>query len=177
VNTIDFIMLLVLAAAVWNGWRRGFIVQVCSLAAIVAGLWCAAHFGAAAGGMLRLDPEVQAAGGFAAVLLAVLLVAAIVARLLRGLFRFVGFGPLDIVLGVAVSVLKYLLVASALFAAFDRLNADYSLVARETVERSKCYGPVLRLSQSLFPFVGRAAGSISRVVQEDSLWSERSRES
>lgn len=152
-NTIDFIVLLVLAVAVWNGWRRGFIVQACSLAAVVLGLWCAVRYGAAVGAMLHLDPAVRTAGGFVAVLAVVLVAVAVAAQLLRRLFRFAGFGTLDIVLGVAVSVLKYMLVVSALFAAFDKLNADYSLAGRATVEESKCYRPVLRLSELVFPFV------------------------
>ena len=44
-NTLDLIVCLVLALAVWNGWRQGFILQVCSLAGIVAGIWLAAQFG------------------------------------------------------------------------------------------------------------------------------------
>jgi len=45
-NTLDLIVCLVLALAVWNGWRQGFVVQICSLAGIVAGIWIAARFGA-----------------------------------------------------------------------------------------------------------------------------------
>ena len=67
-NTIDLIVCLVLALAVWNGWRKGFIVQVCSLVAIAAGLWCAAHYGPGVGDALHLDPSVRTAGGFAVVL-------------------------------------------------------------------------------------------------------------
>ncbi|MDE6710974.1 MAG: CvpA family protein [Alistipes sp.] len=152
-NTIDLIVCLVLALAVWNGWRKGFIVQVCSLVAIAVGLWCAAHYGPGAGEALHLDPSVRTAGGFAVVLLAAMLVIALAARLLRRVFRFVGFGMLDIALGIGVSVLKYMLVVSALFAAFDRLNADYSLVDSRIVEHSRCYRPVLRLSEWIFPVV------------------------
>ena len=54
---------------------------------------------------------------------------------------------------VAVSVLKYLLILSALFSAFDKLNTDYALVGPRTVGQSKCYEPVLRLSEAVFPFL------------------------
>ena len=76
-NTLDLIVCLVLALAVWNGWRQGFVVQICSLAGIVAGIWIAARFGAQVGGWLRLDDEVAAAGGFVTALVAVILVVAI----------------------------------------------------------------------------------------------------
>ena len=118
-NAIDLIVCLVLALAVWNGWRQGFVVQVCSLAGVVAGIWLAAHYGGRVGAWLELA----------------------------------GLGIADILLGVAVSVLKYLLILSALFSAFDKLNADYTLVGPRTVGQSKCYEPVLRLSEAVFPFL------------------------
>ena len=152
-NTVDLIVCLVVVLAVWNGWRQGFIVQICSLAGIVAGIWLAARFGAEVGGWLRLDEGVAAAGGFVVVLVVVVLAVAIAARLARKLFRFAGFGVADIVLGIVVSLLKFLLVLSVLFSAFDRLNEDYCLVGPRTIDRSRTYKPVMRLSESLFPFL------------------------
>lgn len=142
-----------LVLAVWNGWRQGFIVQICSLAGIVAGIWLAARFGAQVGAWMHLDPDVAAAGGFVTVLVVVVIVVAIAARLVRKVFHFAGLGVADTVLGVAVSVLKYLLILSALFSAFDRLNEDYCLVGPETIEHSKSYKPVKRLSEAIFPFL------------------------
>ena len=152
-NSIDLIVCLVVVLAVWNDWRQGFIVQICSLAGIVAGIWLAARFGSVVGGWLRLDSEIAAAGGFVVVLVVVVLGVAVAARLARKLFRFAGFGVADIVLGIAVSLLKFLLLLSVLFSAFDRLNVDYSLVGPRTLEQSKSYRPVMRLSASVLPFL------------------------
>ena len=152
-NTIDLVVCLVLALAVWNGWRQGFIVQICSLAGIVLGIWLAARFGEEVGTWLRLDREVAAAGGFVTVLVAVVLAVALAARLVRKLFHFAGFGLADILLGIGVSILKYLLVLSVLFSAFDRLNVDYSLVGPQTIEQSRSYRPIRQLAGHLFPFV------------------------
>ena len=147
-NTLDLIVCLVLALAVWNGWRQGFVVQICSLAGIVAGIWIAARFGAQVGGWLRLDDEVAAAGGFVTALVVVILVVAIAGRVVRKVFHFAGLGVADTLLGIAVSVLKYLLVLSVLFSAFDALNEDYCLVGPRTIEQSKSYKPVRWLSES-----------------------------
>lgn len=153
VNTIDLIVCLILVLAVWNGWRQGFVMQVCSLAGIVAGIWVASRYGAAVGGWLKLDETISAAGGFVVVLLAVILLVAIAGRLVRKLCHFAGFGIADIVLGIAVSVLKYLLILSVLFSAFDTLNEDYTLVGARTIEQSRSYKPVMRLSEAVFPFL------------------------
>ena len=102
-----------------------------------------------------------AAGGFVTVLVVVILAVALLGRLLRKLFHFAGFGVPDVVLGIVVSVAKYLLVLSVLFSVFDTLNADYSLVGRRTIDRSKSYGPVLRISQWLLPRLRQAGTEVS----------------
>ena len=89
----------------------------------------------------------------AAVLVATAIAVAVLARLLRRLFRFAGFGIPDILLGIAVAVLKYLLLLSVAFAALESLNADYGLVNRETVVSSRWFGPVRGLSDRLLPFL------------------------
>lgn len=152
-NSIDLIVSVVALLAVWNGWRQGVVVQLFSLAGIVAGIYLASRYGAVAGELLRLDPQIAAPAGFVVVLLLTILLVAVAARLVRKLFHFAGFGVADIVLGVVVSLLKYALVLSVLFSAFDTLNADYTLIKPETVERSKLYKPVMRFSGLLFPFL------------------------
>ena len=42
-----------LVLAVWNGWRQGFVMQVCSLAGIIAGIWVASRYGAEVGAWLK----------------------------------------------------------------------------------------------------------------------------
>ncbi|HBX91126.1 CvpA family protein [Alistipes sp.] len=150
-NTIDLIVLLALGLAVWSGWRRGFVVQVGSLAGLALALWAAWHYGSTAAAWLRLDADTSAAGGFVAVLVAVLLVTGIVARLVRGVFRFAGLGSFDALLGVAVSLFKWVLLLGVLCSALGDLNRDYDLVPQQTVDESKTYRPLRDFSQRLFP--------------------------
>ena len=168
-NVIDLIVALVLALALWNGWRQGgFIVQVCSLAAIVLGIWLAAKYGCRSAPGCGSTRGSRRPGGFAAVLVATVLAVAIAARVLRKLFHFAGFGLPDILLGIAVSVVKYLLVMSALVAAFDRINADHTLVEARTIEKSRSYKPLLRLSESLFPSWSGSASRCRSLMRRDS---------
>ncbi len=155
-----------LALAVWNGWRQGFVVQICSLAGIVAGIWLAARFGAQVGEWLRLDAEVAAAGGFVTVLVAVILVVAIAGRVVRKVFHFAGLGLADTLLGVSVSVLKYLLVLGVLFSMVDTLNRDYGLVEPQTIEQSRSYKPVRQLSESVLLFLDRVGEQVPRQAEK-----------
>ena len=40
-NILDIIVWLALAVAVFNGWRKGFIGKLFSLAGLVGGIWLA----------------------------------------------------------------------------------------------------------------------------------------
>ena len=40
-NGIDLMVVLALLPALWNGWRQGAVVQLCSLLGVAAGVWLA----------------------------------------------------------------------------------------------------------------------------------------
>ena len=165
-NVIDLFVCLVLLVAVWNGWRRGFILQICSLVAIVAAVWLAAHLGPTAVGLLHIRTEYAAVVGFVAVFIVALLLLSLLARIVRRIFQFAGFGLLDRVLGVVVAVVKYLLVLSVLFKALDRLNVDHLLLPAETIASSRTWSPVCGVSERLLPFVDEACGAVAKHAGE-----------
>ena len=153
-NILDLVICLVLVVAVWNGWRRGFILQICSLVALLVALWLAARFGSMVGTMLHIDPQYAEVAGFIAVLVAGLLLVSLAGRVVRRIFHFAGFGLLDIVLGIAVAAAKYLLLLSVAFAALERINVEGSLIPASQIESSRGYRPVRELSRQVLPLVG-----------------------
>ena len=50
-SVIDLIVGLLMLWAVFNGWRQGLILQLCSLAGIVLGAWLGIRFGTEAGAL------------------------------------------------------------------------------------------------------------------------------
>ena len=52
-SVIDLIVGLLMLWAVFNGWRQGLILQLCSLAGIVLGAWLGIRFGTEAGASRR----------------------------------------------------------------------------------------------------------------------------
>ena len=79
-NILDLIICLVLLVALFNGWRKGFILQLCSLVAVVAAIVLASRYGAEAGAFLKLDAQYAEPAGFVVVLLVAMLVMFILLR-------------------------------------------------------------------------------------------------
>ena len=152
-NVIDIIVCVILLVAIWKGWRQGLVLQIGALAGIVAGIWLAWKFGATVGAWLGMSDKAAYPGGFTVVLIVVIIVLALVARLLRKIFKFAGLGPLDSLLGVCVSIFKYMLLLGVLFSAFERLNTDYDLVNEQRIEQSKSFRPIERMSNTVLPFI------------------------
>lgn len=152
-NFFDIITIIVLVWAVVSGWRSGLVSQLLSLAGIVAGLILAIRFGARVGRALGIDPQFAAVAGFAITFVAIVVIAAILAKLLRSMLSFVGLHSLDTLLGITLSLVKFLLILSVTYAAFDSLNTDLKLIDRKYIASSRTFRPVKGVSECIFPYI------------------------
>jgi membrane protein required for colicin V production len=101
---VDWIILVVLAAAVLAGLARGFFRSVCSLAGLIAGLALASwNYWRLAALVKPLIHSVAAANAvsFLVIALTVMVIAAILGSMLAKLFEKVGLGCLDRLAGAA----------------------------------------------------------------------------
>ncbi len=117
---LDWAILAVLGVSVFAAFLHGFLVEVCALAGLVAGVIVAGQY------YLQVAPWVERlvhgeaasrAVAFILVALGVMLAAGILGRMLRWLFRRVGLGWADRLAGGAFGLVKgYVLVAIAVAA-------------------------------------------------------------
>jgi membrane protein required for colicin V production len=105
----------VLVVSVVSAFVQGFFVEVFSLAGVILGLFiAAANYGAFAPWVMRMVQNREAANLIAFLLIAllVMLLAGIAGRLLRGLFRKVGLGIVDRLLGAIFGLVKGCIVVT-----------------------------------------------------------------
>lgn len=167
-NVFDIIVCIIAVAAVINGWRRGFAVQVVGLAAIIIGIIVAVNTCALAGAKLGIDPRYASAVGFLVVFLAVAAVLLLLGRLIRRIFKFAGLGILDVLLGIVLSLLKVAIVLGILCTIFDKINEGAHFVPRETLDRSITYRPLCNMVSSVGLW-GRIAADTTEKAVESTL--------
>lgn len=166
-NGIDIAVGVVLAWAVFAGWRRGAILQLFSLAGIVGGIWLAARYGATVGMEFGFDEKLIRPGGFIVVIVASMLALGLLGQLVRKLFHFAGLGPVDVLLGIAVSLAKWLLLIGVLFNVMQRLDPDHNLISEKSADKSLTYGPICRLTQDILPFFQQFLGTAPAAPASD----------
>ncbi len=154
-NFFDIVTLLVALWAILAGWRRGIILQLGSLLGIVLSLLLASRYASEVGTMLHMGEEWVTPGGFILVALVTLIGVALIGRLLRKIFRFAGLGVVDILCGIAISLLKWLLLLSAIYSTFGALNHTLRLVRPEILDDSHTFYPVCRVIDNVMPYVSR----------------------
>ncbi len=150
-NWIDIIVILLLLFAVVSGMMQGLIVQICSILALIVGIWLGFRGGSALGMWFGVEQTYAFIVGFLAIFVTTIIVAAVASRLIKKVFKFVGLGGLDGGLGALLSVCKYLLIMSLLFGAFESINKSFEMVDPQTLNSSKSYKMVKTIGDNLFP--------------------------
>lgn len=159
-NIFDIIVYIALVGGIFNGWRRGFLLQMLSLLAVVAALFFAAQYGSELERIVGIDCAIPGVAGFIIIFIAMLLFISVGGYMLRAVFRFAGLGIVDTLLGVVFSVLKMLLIVSVLFSWFGSLNKDYEWASKQTIEQSRWYEPVAGITDKLTPYFEEIAEKI-----------------
>lgn len=152
-NIFDIIVYIALAWAVFNGWRRGFLLQMVSLVAVVAGLLLAAKYGAEVGAMLGIANSTSAIAGFVVIFVLALIAITIAGHLLRAVLRFTGLGVMDVLFGILFSVAKVGLVVGVMFSWLAAINKDYGWVQTQTIEQSRWFTPIVQIVDKVSPYV------------------------
>ncbi len=152
-NYIDIIVLLTLAFAIFSGWKQGAIVQGCSILGILVAGWLASKYSTDVGLWLHIKAEWATVSGFIIIFFAAVVGVAVIARVVKSIFKFVGLGPIDIVLGVVLSICKFVVILSLLFGAFDYVNSKFNIVKRDKITNSMLYTPIKSISGKIFPAI------------------------
>ena len=164
----DIFVIAVAAIAVFTGWRRGFAVQAFNFFAIVLGLFVAASTGPLAGVKLGFDASYATPAGFLVVFLLVAGALLILGRFMRKMLRSIGLGPLDVLFGILVSLLKTALILGIMCTVFDKFNDGAHFIERSKLDKSVTYRPLCRTIEVLGVW-GREIGTGTEEVVRDAL--------
>ena len=148
-NILDIIIWLVLAVAVFNGWRKGLIGKLFSLGGLIGGIWLALSCGPQCGEALQLEGRSADVVGFAVLFVATLIVAGIAGRIVSRACSTIGLGGTNALLGILLGIVEGVLLLGLLFTAVDYFAPK--LITSETRSESKCYGPIMRIADTVFP--------------------------
>ena len=156
-----------LLIALVNGWRKGLTIQFCSIVAIIGGIWLASSFGTEVGAMFNVEAKYTKAVGFLVIFFVVLIALAVLSRVVKKLFSFVGLGVLDSIFGALISAAKVALIMGILCSAFDSLNAGGRFVEKSKLNKTIFFRPLCRTMEVFDLFdIDEAGKALEKTVKK-----------
>lgn len=119
---IDILIVLLTIVAVVFGYRRGFVVQLCSLIALYMGVLLAPQLASPIGAFITDDPGLGYILGFVILVVVALIIVRLIAPLLRKILIWDFIRKIDSILGAIFAFFTTILVLAVFCSVFDTAN-------------------------------------------------------
>ena len=156
-NYIDIILVLLLLFADFNGFRRGLISEVASLAALVLGVWGAIKFSYITSDFLTesmgWEPGHLNLISFVMTVIVIVILVNLVGSSLSKLVEAAMLGWANRITGLVFGVVKTAFILSILLLIFNKIDEEVHILSPETKMNSQLYEPIRKFAPSVFPFI------------------------
>ncbi len=154
-NYLDFIIAVPLIWGLYKGYKRGFIFEICMLIGMILGFYIAFKFSSLMEGFVSKYIHSAASMlpyiSFFLVFIAVIIIMILLAKFLEGILKISSLTPLNQIAGALFGLLKFGLAMSVVLSLLRPVDARIGLINAKTKSGSLLYGPVMKVSQYLFP--------------------------
>jgi membrane protein required for colicin V production len=152
---LDIIIAIPILWGMFKGFRRGLIIELCTLMALVLGIYGAAEFSDIAGEFLQAefntDPRLSNVLAFALVFVLIVIVVFIFGKTLEKVIKMVALGLFNKLLGMIFGGAKFLLIVSSLLFLINGFPITEKLLPDHWRQDSYLYEPAAAVAPKLFP--------------------------
>ena len=156
-NYIDLVLGILLLIAAIQGFRKGFIIELASLAALILGIWGGIKFSDFTANFITKHTGYHSQHlstiAFIVTFIAIVILIHILAKMLDTVVKAVFLGFLNRLAGIIFGVLKFAVILSVLLLLFDDIDENVHILPAKQKEESKIYTPMKQVVPTLFPFI------------------------
>jgi membrane protein required for colicin V production len=153
-NYLDIVIIIILILSALSGYRKGFIVGVASLAALILGIYVALFFSDVMVGLLAdlFSIDSKYLPIFAFILTFVLVVVAVVyiGKAVEKLIDILLLGFLNKLAGAVFGVLKGALIMSLVIWILNYFDADQKLISQQSRNNSSFFNHIESIAPSIY---------------------------
>lgn len=156
-NYLDVILALPLLWGVYRGFKKGLIISVASLVALVLGIYIAVHFASFFSGYIHAwfnpAPQYLKVITFAIVFLIIVILVRLLGWGLDRMIKSASLGFVNRILGALFNVLKWAFIVSAIISLFEGGSPTRNFIKEQTKEDSILYKPLSAVAPFVFPYL------------------------
>ncbi len=154
-NFIDVLFLIPIGYAVFKGFKNGFIIEICTLLALLVGLYAGIHFSDGTANFLKTNWEINSTYlpviSFTLTFLAVGALVFFGGKALEKVVDIANLTPLNKFLGVLFALIKVLYLISIFVVLLESYDEKGNFIEEQTKEESLLYEPVKNISLTTIP--------------------------
>ena len=143
INLLDLILLIPLLLFAFNGYKKGIIIEVTTLAALILGIYAALFFSGYTANLLtgsfNISTEYLNIIAFVATFIGVLVVVMIIGKLLEKVVNLLMLGIINKLAGALFGILKGALLLSILIFLINYFDTNASIIKKEACTESILY--------------------------------------
>lgn len=154
-NYLDIIILIPLIIGSWRGYKKGFVIELFTLLALLVGIYCGIHFSDYMSDILNesigITSKYLPAISFT---LTFLLVGAMVffgGKMIEKALKLVALGMLNKIAGLVFGLVKFLFIMSAIIVILESYDEKGNFIPDEIKEGSILYSPIKNTSLNTIP--------------------------
>lgn len=151
-NIIDIVLLILFAWFAYQGFKKGFIIELASLVALILGIYAAIYFSNHAEYFLRnslnMDNDYIPVTSFVITFIVVVIIIYALGRILEKLINLVALGFLNKLAGGIFGILKAVVFISIVMLIFNHYNINF--ISAEKRNDSLFYEPVEEVAPFLW---------------------------
>lgn len=156
-NFIDLLILVPLLLAAWKGFKRGFIIEIFIVLALLVGIYCGIHFSDYTSELIKDKLNVSSIYlpliSFALTFIVIAVGIYFTGKMLEKVIKIAQLSLLNKLGGVFFSVVKTLYFMSTLFLLIASVQEKTELIPTATLNESLLYAPVSKLSLATIPYL------------------------
>ena len=156
-NFIDLLILVPLLLAAWKGFKRGFIIEIFIVLALLVGIYCGIHFSDYTSDLIKDKLNVSSIYlpliSFALTFTVIAVGIYFIGKMLEKGIKIAQLSLLNKLGGVFFSVVKTLYFMSTLFLLIASAQEKTEIIPTATLNESLLYTPVSKLSLATIPYL------------------------
>ncbi|MFV8358985.1 CvpA family protein [Flavobacterium sp. LS1P3] len=154
---LDIILGVLIAFALYKGFRNGLFVELASLVSLLAGIYFAIKFSSFIKEILaefvKWNPNTIQVVAFVLTFILVVIGISLLGKFLTGIADFAFLGWLNKIGGGFFRVLKTILIIGIVFKVFEKINYHNFLAKKETLDKSIFYNPIQKIAGFMYPSI------------------------
>lgn len=162
-NFVDIIIVVPLVYAAWRGFKKGLIIEVFTLLALLVGIYAGIHFSDWTSARIEeyfdFDANYLPVIAFTVTFLAVGAMVFFAGKMLEQMVKVVNLSPINKIMGVVFGMLKMVYTLSILIILLETYDERGDFIPEKTKENSLLYTPVKLTASATIP-----------AIEESTIW-------